>query len=82
MTTCIITIKDTPKGELSLEGTIDGYVQGDPLPAPTAALIVASYLAAHAQQIAEAAGQWFIRDVPKENIEADSEGGEVEGAPV
>lgn len=75
MTTCIITIKDAPGGELALEGSIEGYVQGDPLPAPTAALIVASYLAANAQQISEAAVQWFMRDVPKEGLE-------VEGAPV
>lgn len=75
MTVCTITIKDAPGDELALEGRIEGYVQGDPLPAPTPALIVASYLAANAQQVSEAAMKWFMRDVPKEGLE-------LEGVPV
>jgi len=69
VTTCIVTITDGPEGTLNMEGRIDGHEPGADLPAPTAALIVASYIAAHAQQISEAAAQWFMREVPKSDIE-------------
>lgn len=82
MTTCIITINDAPGGELTMEGRIDGHVEGAELPPPTPALVVASYIAAHAQQISEAAATWFHREIPKADVAADSEGGDVEGVPV
>lgn len=77
MTTCLITIKDALGGELTMEGRIDGHEAGAELPPPTPALVVASYIAAHAQQISEAAAAWYHRDVT-----SDSEGGDVEGVPV
>lgn len=73
MTTCSITITDAPGGELTLEGRIEGHVAGADLPPPTPALVVASYISAHAQQISEAAAVWFRRELPK---------ADVEGAPV
>lgn len=82
MTTCIIIIKDAPGGELTMEGRIDGHEVGGELPPPTPALVVASYIAAHAQQISEAAAAWFQRELPKVDVAADSEGGDVEGVPV
>lgn len=82
MTTCLITIKDAPGGELTMEGRIDGHAAGAELPPPTPALVVASYIAAHAQQISEAAAAWFQRELPKADVLADSEGGDVEGVPV
>lgn len=82
MTTCIITIKDAPGGEITMEGRLDGHEAGSELPAPTPALVIASYIAAHAQQVSEAAAAWFSREIPKADVAADSEGGDVEGVPV
>ena len=73
MTTVTITIEDASTGELTLEGRIEGHAAGGDLPAPSPALVVASYISAHAQQISEAALVWFKRDLPK---------ADVEGAPV
>ena len=82
MTTCTITISDASTGELTMEGRIDGHEAGAELPPPTPALVVASYIFAHAQQISEAAAAWFQRELPKADVAADSEGGDVEGVPI
>lgn len=56
MTTVTITIKDAGES-VELEGHLDDpSALGD---APTAALIIGSYLAANAEQVCKDAARWF-----------------------
>jgi hypothetical protein len=57
MTTVTITIKDAGES-IELEGHLDDpSALGD---APTAALIIGSYLAANAEQVCKDALKWFV----------------------
>jgi hypothetical protein len=54
MATVTITINDAENNSVTLNGASD-----DDLSVPTPALIVASYIATHAEQIVAAADVWF-----------------------
>jgi hypothetical protein len=57
MTTITITITDSDDRTLSLEGAVDNpEAFNEP---PTPALIVGSYLAAHAEKVSKDALKWF-----------------------
>lgn len=68
----VITITIEDKGdEVTMTGNVDPTVLDAP---PTAALIVASYIAAHAEEIVNNAGKWFL-----ETARADANTTEAEG---
>lgn len=78
MTTVVVTITDTAEG-LSIEGRLEDPTALDE--APTTALIVGTYLAAHMEQVCKAAIRWFDSEARAVGGVEEIEDVEVQDAP-
>lgn len=61
MNTVTITIKDNDQGAIEMEGKVEDEQAFDK--PPTGALIIGSYLAAHAEKVSKDAMAWFSREI-------------------
>lgn len=83
MNTVTITIKDNEANTLEMEGRVEDEAAFEKPPTP--ALIVGSYLAAHAEKIAIDAMAWFKREIvepPKDERQTELfvPNGDIKGA--
>lgn len=61
MTTVTIKIEDSDDKTITMEGTLDNPEAFNE--APTAALIIGSYIAAHAEKVSKDALTWYAQTV-------------------